>query len=59
MKNKTNWKEWVCSGVIPDIILCGFLSLILEAFLEVCDFRSVELFLGFFDERTWVFFITF
>ena len=56
MKNKTNWKEWVCSGVIPDIILCGFLSLILEAFLEVCDFSSVELFLGFFDERTWVFF---
>lgn len=56
MKNKTNWKEWICSGVIPDIILCGFLSLILEAFLEVCDFRSVGLFLGFFDDRTWVFF---
>lgn len=56
MNHKANLRKWICSGVLPDIILCGFLSLILEIILEICDWRSVELFFVFFEERTWVFF---
>lgn len=56
MSSKKDWKERICSGVIPDILLCGCLSLVLEIILEICDWRSVSLFITFLQERTWVFF---
>ena len=56
MDNKKDWRKRLWAGVIPDILLCGGLSLILEVILEICDWRSLSLFIEFFKERTWIFF---
>ena len=56
MKNKKTEKEKKGSGVLIDILLCGFLSVGIETVMEICDWRSVSLFWTFFQERTWVFF---
>lgn len=56
MKNKEIEKEKKGSGVLIDILLCGFLSVGIEMVMEICDWRSVSLFWTFFQERTWVFF---
>lgn len=56
MNHKKDWKRWICSGGVPDILLCGLLSFVLEIVLEVCDWRSLSLFQTFFEERTWIFF---
>ena len=56
MNHKKDWKKWIVSGGLPDILLCGILSLVLEIILEVCDWRSISLFQTFFQERTWIFF---
>jgi phosphoglycerol transferase MdoB-like AlkP superfamily enzyme len=44
------------STVLLDILLCAVLSLFIECVLEICDWRSLELFQVFFRDRTWVFF---
>ncbi|MDO4553805.1 MAG: LTA synthase family protein [Lachnospiraceae bacterium] len=56
MSNKKTSKKKTKTGVIADLILCGCLSIIIEAILEICDWRSVDLAWVFFQDRTWVFF---
>ncbi len=51
MKN-TNRKK---TGVLSDLIICGLLAVVLEIILEVCDWRSVTLFLEFLNDKTWIF----
>ncbi len=55
MNNRRSLKERIFSGVIPDIVLCGILAVVLEVILEICDWRSVSLFLVFLENKTWIF----
>ncbi len=55
MNNKKSLKERMLSGVLPDIVMCGILAVVLEVILEVCDWRSVSLFLVFLEKKTWIF----
>lgn len=55
MNNRRSLKERILSGVIPDIVLCGILAVVLEVILEICDWRSVSLFLVFLEDKTWIF----
>lgn len=55
MNNRRSLKERILSGVIPDIVLCGILAVVLEVILEICDWRSVSLFLVFLENKTWIF----
>ena len=55
MDNRRNWKERFFSGVIPDIVMCGILAVVLEVILEICDWRSISLFLVFLEDKTWIF----
>lgn len=55
MNKKTMETDKKSSGILLDLILCGCLSVFLEVLLEVCDWRSFSLFLGFLEERTWIF----
>ncbi|MBE5955462.1 MAG: LTA synthase family protein [Lachnospiraceae bacterium] len=43
------------AGVLPDIVMCGILAVVLEVILEICDWRSVSLFLVFLENKTWIF----
>lgn len=56
MSNKVKADDTKKSAVIRDMILCGILSLGIETILEICDWRSLDLFIVFFKDRTWVFF---
>ncbi len=55
MNKKMGWKDRIMSGVIPDLVLCGVLAFVLETILEICDWRSVSLFLVFLEEKTWIY----
>ena len=55
MNDKKSFRERILSGVIPDIIICGILAVFLEVMLEICDWRSVSLFLVFLEDKTWIF----
>ena len=54
-KGKKSMRERLKSGVLPDILLCGALAFVLEVILEVCDYRSISLFLVFLEDKTWIF----
>ena len=48
-------KERLINSVFPDILLCAVLAFVLEVILEICDWRSLSLFLVFLKDKTWIF----